>query len=156
MVTGQSQTFSARHHGLYHRRGPLGSQWAEWRQTGRKWCPRCEAQKPLGEFGIDNRGYPRGWCRTCAQIAHAKFMRTDQGKASNRRYHQAHPERRWKNKVRWFTNLAVELGIIQCGLCEECGASLVQAHHVDYSRPLDVRWLCAVHHRTAHQKETKA
>lgn len=34
--------------------------------------------------------------------------------------------------------------------CEVCGARNVVAHHDDYARPLDVRWLCRSHHRLHH------
>ena len=34
--------------------------------------------------------------------------------------------------------------------CEKCGASPTHAHHDDYSKPLDVRWLCPVHHAEHH------
>lgn len=34
--------------------------------------------------------------------------------------------------------------------CEVCGNSKTQAHHADYSKPLEVRWLCFVHHRMEH------
>jgi ribosomal protein S27AE len=34
--------------------------------------------------------------------------------------------------------------------CEVCGATKVHAHHDDYSKPLDVRWLCSRHHRLHH------
>jgi len=40
--------------------------------------------------------------------------------------------------------------------CERCGSSVnVHAHHDDYSRPLDVMWLCAKHHKERH-KELRA
>lgn len=34
--------------------------------------------------------------------------------------------------------------------CEVCGALRSEAHHVDYDKPLDVRWLCRLHHDWLH------
>lgn len=34
--------------------------------------------------------------------------------------------------------------------CEKCGEQKTQAHHDDYSKPLDVRWLCDRCHRIEH------
>jgi len=36
--------------------------------------------------------------------------------------------------------------------CEQCGAPNAHAHHDDYSRPLDVRWLCRTCHGIEHRK----
>lgn len=41
-------------------------------------------------------------------------------------------------------------GRIKKSPCEKCGALKVQAHHDDYSAPLNIRWLCAPHHKEAH------
>jgi len=35
--------------------------------------------------------------------------------------------------------------------CEVCGARPAEAHHDDYSRPLEVRWLCKRHHAEHHR-----
>lgn len=35
--------------------------------------------------------------------------------------------------------------------CEVCGAEKADAHHDDYNKPLDVRWLCPTHHREWHR-----
>lgn len=48
---------------------------------------------------------------------------------------------------------AVRDGRIQRLPCEQCGAEKAQAHHDDYSKPLDVRWLCAWCHAQHHVKE---
>jgi hypothetical protein len=37
--------------------------------------------------------------------------------------------------------------------CVICGAIDVQAHHEDYSKPLEVIWLCFKHHRLAAHKQ---
>jgi hypothetical protein len=34
--------------------------------------------------------------------------------------------------------------------CQRCRVTVIEAHHLDYSRPLYVRWLCRRHHRAAH------
>lgn len=34
--------------------------------------------------------------------------------------------------------------------CERCGNPKSHGHHSDYSKPLDVIWLCAAHHNAEH------
>lgn len=36
--------------------------------------------------------------------------------------------------------------------CEICGDPKSHAHHHDYAKPLEVRWLCAQHHKEAHHE----
>lgn len=60
------------------------------------------------------------------------------------------------NKAKYLAHLAVEAaqrrGELVKGPCEVCGTSegLIDAHHDDYSKPLDVRWLCRAHHTRLH------
>ncbi len=41
-------------------------------------------------------------------------------------------------------------GLIEKHPCVVCGDTKVEKHHPDYSRPLDVIWLCPKHHRRLH------
>lgn len=41
---------------------------------------------------------------------------------------------------------ALKSGKLAKGLCEVCKSPDVEAHHDDYDKPLDVRWLCKLHH----------
>lgn len=61
-----------------------------------------------------------------------------------------------KDRVRAQTRAAVKSGILVSGPCEVCGIAEVQAHHDDYSNPLQVRWLCAKHHTDHHRRERRA
>lgn len=45
---------------------------------------------------------------------------------------------------------AIRQGKITRQPCEVCGEPNAQGHHTDYSKPYDVRWLCAQHHREEH------
>jgi len=36
--------------------------------------------------------------------------------------------------------------------CEICGCEKVEAHHEDYSKPLEINWLCKKHHIEADKK----
>ena len=46
--------------------------------------------------------------------------------------------------------IAIKQGRLVRGPCEVCGAVRTDAHHDDYDKPLDVRWLCRLHHRQTH------
>jgi hypothetical protein len=38
--------------------------------------------------------------------------------------------------------------------CEVCGTAEAEAHHKDYSRPLEITWLCKPHHLLEHGRIT--
>ena len=40
--------------------------------------------------------------------------------------------------------------------CEMCGCNKADAHHDDYAKPLDVRWLCRKHHARWHSEHGEA
>jgi hypothetical protein len=57
-----------------------------------------------------------------------------------------------KAKARRAVRYAVHMRRLTQEPCEVCGVDQTQAHHVDYDRPLDIRWLCPAHHAAEHRK----
>lgn len=39
--------------------------------------------------------------------------------------------------------------------CEVCGKSPAEGHHPDYTKPLQVKWLCRIHHLEVHANREK-
>ena len=62
--------------------------------------------------------------------------------------HRDLPDKQRKHAVaRAYLNVYVNRGKIERKACEICGEERVEAHHEDYNKPLDVRWLCKSHHQ---------
>lgn len=58
-----------------------------------------------------------------------------------------------KVRARHALNHAVEAGRIVPQPCGKCHAPKAQAHHHDYSKPLEVEWLCAKCHSVEHNQK---
>jgi len=75
-----------------------------------------------------------------------------------KRARQFNSEKKWrsKNPEKYAAKAAVYVAVHQGKLvpqpCEICG-SKGEAHHDDYSNPLDVRWLCRRHHTDWHRSQ---
>ena len=55
------------------------------------------------------------------------------------------------NRPVWnAVSYAYRIGELRPEPCEVCGSTEVDAHHDDYARALDVRWLCRTHHSQQH------
>ncbi len=87
---------------------------------------------------------------------HAAYAKTERGKTAIRRgqlaYIVRNPERR---AAHISLGNALRAGkVIRPKECQDCGTvARIQGHHDDYSKPLDVRWLCVPCHTKAHHGE---
>jgi hypothetical protein len=61
-------------------------------------------------------------------------------------------------KARCVLYAAIKAGTVRRGdTCESCGVvGRIEAHHEDYSKPLDVQWLCSKCHGVTRRKERAA
>ena len=49
-----------------------------------------------------------------------------------------------------YVGIALKRGKLVKEPCQVCGDKVVQAHHDDHDKRLDVRWLCVPHHKEVH------
>jgi len=138
-----------------------------------KTCFKCGATRPTSEF----YRHPRmadghlGKCKICTRLDVAanragkskdqKWLARERARcvakqgAYRLRYKEMYPER---VSARTALSNAITRGKIKKPLrCDVCGfkgaARQIQGHHGDYSKPLDVMWLCARCHADQHRKE---
>lgn len=129
----------------------------------RKVCTSCRKELPVSEFyrksGAD--GY-RPLCKLCHRQSTA--ARRDSKLTEIRAQERARTKRRTamglvkprvrdleKERAHWTIKSAVRCGKLKRGQCEVCGSPEAHGHHDDYSKRLDVRWLCSAHHRQHHK-----
>lgn len=136
-----------------------------------KTCFKCGATKPLSEFyrhSMMADGHLNK-CKECTkndvskhreknidrlrEYDRSRFQndsdRRNAHKQSSYKYTREHPERRSaRNKAR----RALQTGKMKKTPCESCGNEKTEMHHPDYSRPLDVMWLCKLCHEQWHKQ----
>jgi Fe-S-cluster-containing hydrogenase component 2 len=139
-----------------------------------KTCFKCGIFKPIGEFYGHKRmadGHLNK-CKGCTKkdvkdhyascpaavvATERKRSRSPERRAKKLAYNR---DRRRRLRVKIIAHDAVSRAIHRGRLvrqpCEVCGTNQgIEAHHDDYSRPLDVRWFCFKHHReVAHGQRT--
>jgi len=134
-----------------------------------KTCFKCGSAKPLVEFyrhpqmadGTLNK------CKECAK-ADVRNGRADRGdyyrqydktryQSEPRKKHALEQQRKYrfrhplKDAAHRILNQNIKTGHVKRQPCEVCGSLKSEGHHDDYSKPLDVKWLCLKHHRERHR-----
>ena len=131
-----------------------------------KVCFKCKKEKPLSEF-YKHKQMADGRLNKCKECGrkdsttnrnqNLERIREYDRKRGNRQkagyvrdYRFRFPN---KYKAHNMTNNALRDGKIRKKPCEICGSEKsVHAHHDDYGVPLDIRWLCAAHHKQWHEE----
>lgn len=137
-----------------------------------KTCFKCGQAKPRSEFYAHKMMADGllGKCKTCVSVdclAHRqknadrvaeyerqRSQRSDR-KAKKRiyenRHRRRHPE---KDRARCAVARAIKRGKLVRQPCVYCGNPKTQAHHRDYSKPLDIVWCCFRCHREREHGQT--
>ncbi len=146
-----------------------------------KRCTKCDLKKDLHEFyksTSTSDGYHNS-CKECWKDRRKEryLEKRDQVRKQCRRYYVANAEHlkkksrgrkktyeetlrfRKKNpekyRAHYTVSNALKRGLLEKGShCEVCGAQTkLHAHHEDYSKPLEVLWVCINCHAKIHIKE---
>lgn len=90
----------------------------------------------------------------CSMQCRADYVREIVPKEEQNRYGTGFnpAEREKRKKARSILNHYLRDKKIKRPSCEVCGSLNTEAHHDDYDRPLDVKWLCFIHHRERHKQ----
>lgn len=117
-------------------------------------CKDC-TKKRIAKHRENNLEYIQWYDRQRANYPHRKQQRLEYwkqhpeaGKRKSKEYAQRYPE---KYKAKMIFSNAVDSGMIKRKPCVKCGKK-AQGHHEDYSKPLDVIWLCPKHHAARHRQ----
>jgi transcription elongation factor Elf1 len=115
-------------------------------------CNRCHETKEIADFPV-RKDIARGhslFCKSCKNKAQSSYQKSELGKVTQVKADQARKVKfAHKRNARSKTFTAIKNGTIQVLPCLVCGDK-AEAHHPDYSRPLDVVWLCKPHHKETH------
>jgi len=120
-------------------------------QDGQKKCRTCKKSKPTTEYVADKKR-PDGLLTQCKICKRAKIQKwRDEHPGYNRkhvqRFKENHPEKR---SAHLAIARALRAGTVIKQPCSICGEIKSESHHEDYSKPLDVIWLCRAHHAEHH------
>lgn len=130
-----------------------------------KKCFKCGCEKPLLEF-YAHRGMKDGRLNKCIDCTRSDVTEhrnknierireydrnrgNRQGSAYVKEYREKYPN---KYRAHNMVNNSIRDGKLFSEPCAVCGSKNSVAHHDDYLKPLNVRWLCQVHHIEWHKE----
>jgi ATPase subunit of ABC transporter with duplicated ATPase domains len=144
-----------------------------------KKCSRCKEIKDDNEFNTYRKygkSYLKAMCKPCSssyyeekgyfqkyyqnnkddlKAKQKEYLKTEKGRkavAKAQQNYRQKEEYSLKQNARKKVLRAVKSGkIIKPSLCEICKRErFLEAHHIDYSKPLEVQWLCKECHENTH------
>ncbi len=134
-----------------------------------KTCFRCKATKPREDFykKATTKDGLQAYCIECQKDIRRGICERDPGRfrrygvTYRARHATTYQERmkeyrkgnRAKQQAKASVAYAKKKGRLIPKPCAVCGSTRVDGHHPDYSKPLEVEWLCRKHHYELHAEE---
>lgn len=104
---------------------------------GKGLCGKCGAPQDMARY---HGKRVHSYCKACQR----EYMR------GHRQRTPMTPEQRMKDNARSYAGVYLRRGKIERKPCQKCGSDKSQMHHHDYSKPLEVEWLCRPCHMGEH------
>lgn len=138
------------------------------------YCSACKKNKSPDVFYIRKNGKPSGWCKSCF----AEYYKKNQSaiREVNKNYRKTkdcllarlkrhlnnwecltyyNQRRRAVKTVRIALACGEVTRPVKCDLCEKQNA-FIDAHHNDYTKPLEIEWVCRKCHKMVHRQINNA
>lgn len=116
-------------------------------------CKEC-AKADVKARAVERAEYVKTYDKKRAREPHRVKARAEYAKKNRiainkiqRKYAERYP---LKRKAHYLAGNALRDGRLVRQPCAICGGKITQGHHNDYSKPLDVVWLCVLHHNQVH------
>ena len=133
-----------------------------------KTCSKCAVEQPLSNFYKSKlgKGGLQSRCKSCIGATHRDWRKKNLDRRAQyisqwrkesggeyiksiRQWEKNNPAKR---RAHTIVKSAKKRGLLIPKPCEKCGEHKVEAHHDDYNKPLEVRWLCKRCHWALHSK----
>ena len=121
-------------------------------------CKKC-VQNKIHEYRLNNLNALREYDKKRNSLPHRvkarkEYSKTKQGKIARKKaalnYKNNHPFRYVAHQL--ISNAIKNGKLIKQNYCSECNSTLkIEAHHDDYTKPMDIRWLCELCHIRWHR-----
>lgn len=118
-------------------------------------CFKCKTEEGKMYFISKSKTKTFYMCRKCNTYRHQRYRETNKGKQNTYKAAKKYTSQNKEKSSAWQAVRYVRKNknFPKPSNCTDCGRkNKLDAHHDDYSKPLEVRWLCRLCHKKAHKK----
>lgn len=120
-------------------------------------CYKCKEVKDINLFAVDKqkkygRSYICKYCKYKVNTEYQKRYRLEHKKRISKQVYAWAQRNKVKRNIYQTIYRGIKKGTLKRKPCIICGTVKSEAHHEDYSKPLDVVWYCHIHHLNLHRQ----